>query len=162
MKDSILNILIVGLGGQGVIFASEIIAQIFISKNLVVKKSEIHGLSQRGGPVASHLRVGKEIFSPVIPKGQVDFLLAVDKQEGKSWQDNLKKNGIYFSNNNEVENRLTNTLLVAKLFYQLQKKNYIEKKLINESDIIKKLEKKFKDKNILSKNIAVVKSIFYE
>lgn len=162
MKDSILNILIVGLGGQGVIFASEIIAQIFISKNLVVKKSEIHGLSQRGGPVASHLRVGKEIFSPVIPKGQVDFLLAVDKQEGESWQDNLKKNGICFSNNNEVENRLTNTLLVAKLFHQLQKKNYIEKKLINENDIIQKLEKKFKDKNTLSKNITIVNNIFCE
>ena len=159
-----LNILIVGLGGQGVIFASDVIAQIFIEKNLIVKKSEIHGLSQRGGPVASHLRVGKQIFSPVIPKGEVDFLLAVDEKEGQSWKNNLRKNGIYLTakkniTKDNLDSKLVNIFLVSQLFKTLQK-NHFTKNKINQKDIIEQLKKKLKDKTALAKNLEVVNKSF--
>ena len=164
MANITLNILIVGLGGQGVIFASDIIAQIFINKNLVVKKSEIHGLSQRGGPVASHLRVGKQIFSPVIPKGEVDFLLAVDEKEGQSWKNNLRTNGTYLTakKNLTKENpnsKLVNIFLVSQLFKTLPK-NYFTKNKITQKDIMEQLQKKLKDKTALAKNIEIVNKIF--
>ena len=163
MQDFKLNILIVGLGGQGVIFASEIIAQIFIDKGLIVKKSEIHGLAQRGGSVISHLRVGKQIFSPVIPNGKIDFLLAIDSEEAEMWKDNLKKKGIYLEGDESVNKKFTNIVLVSKLF-SLLKKNFLTKNkiIIENKDIVDKLHKKINNKDILIQNIEIVNFFFRE
>ena len=73
--DKVFNLLIVGVGGQGTILASNIVTQAAMNAGLDAKKSEIHGMSQRGGAVFSHVRFGKKVYSPVIAKGNVDVLI---------------------------------------------------------------------------------------
>lgn len=81
MNDSITNILLVGVGGQGILLASEILAEAFMIAGFDVKKSEIHGMSQRGGSVVSHVRFGKKVFSPVVPEGEGDILFGFELLE---------------------------------------------------------------------------------
>ena len=81
MIDSITNILLVGVGGQGILLASEILAEAFMIAGFDVKKSEIHGMSQRGGSVVSHVRFGKMVFSPVVPEGEGDILFGFELLE---------------------------------------------------------------------------------
>jgi indolepyruvate ferredoxin oxidoreductase beta subunit len=71
------NVVIAGLGGQGVIKASDILADVAFSAGLDVKKSELHGMSQRGGSVSSDVRFGEQVFSPMVPAGEADFLLVL-------------------------------------------------------------------------------------
>jgi indolepyruvate ferredoxin oxidoreductase beta subunit len=82
MKNPV-NIIIAGLGGQGVIKASDILSQAAFRSGFEVKKSEIHGMSQRGGSVTSDIRYGPQVLSPMVPPGQADFLvvLAPDQVE---------------------------------------------------------------------------------
>lgn len=80
MSD-ITNILLVGVGGQGTLLASEILSEVFMRAGHDVKKSEIHGMSQRGGSVVSHVRYGKKVYSPVIPEGEVDILFGFELME---------------------------------------------------------------------------------
>jgi hypothetical protein len=74
MKSKTTNVVIAGLGGQGVIKASDILADAAFSTGIDVKKSEIHGMSQRGGSVASDVRFGERVFSPMVTEGEADFL----------------------------------------------------------------------------------------
>ena len=71
------NIVIAGLGGQGVIKASDILADVACLAGLDVKKSELHGMSQRGGSVSSDVRFGQRIFSPMVPAGEADYLVVI-------------------------------------------------------------------------------------
>jgi len=80
MSD-ITNILLVGVGGQGTLLASEILSEVFMLAGYDVKKSEIHGMSQRGGSVVSHVRYGREVFSPVVPEGEGDILFGFELME---------------------------------------------------------------------------------
>jgi len=82
-KSAVTNIVFAGLGGQGVLKASDIMADVIFEAGLDVKKSEIHGMSQRGGSVTSDVRFGEHIFSPMVPPGEADFLvvLAPDQVE---------------------------------------------------------------------------------
>ena len=75
--NKVTNIVIAGLGGQGVLKASDIVADVAASAGLDVKKSEIHGMSQRGGSVTSDVRFGEHVFSPMVPEGEADFLVAL-------------------------------------------------------------------------------------
>lgn len=84
MSD-IKNILLVGVGGQGSILASDILTKAAMLAGLDVKKSEIHGMSQRGGSVFSHVRFGKKVYSPVIPEQQADILLSLEEMETLRW-----------------------------------------------------------------------------
>jgi indolepyruvate ferredoxin oxidoreductase beta subunit len=70
-------VVIAGLGGQGVLKASDILADAAFSAGLDVKKSEIHGMSQRGGSVSSDVRFGERVFSPMVPEGEADFLVVL-------------------------------------------------------------------------------------
>lgn len=81
MNNAITNILLVGVGGQGILLASEILSEAFMLAGYDVKKSEIHGMSQRGGSVVSHVRFGKEVFSPVVPEGEGDILFGFELLE---------------------------------------------------------------------------------
>jgi len=81
MDDKITNILLVGVGGQGILLASEILSETCMLAGYDVKKSEIHGMSQRGGSVASHVRYGKEVFSPIVPEGEGDILFGFELME---------------------------------------------------------------------------------
>lgn len=83
--DRVKNILIVGVGGQGVILASEILSDVAMRRGYDVKKSEVHGMAQRGGIVSSHVRYGPEVRSPLIPQGEVDVLLAFELAEAVRW-----------------------------------------------------------------------------
>ena len=73
----IINVVIAGLGGQGVITASDILADAAFRAGRDVKKSELHGMSQRGGSVTSEVRFGTQVFSPMIPRGEADFLVVL-------------------------------------------------------------------------------------
>jgi len=85
MTHDITNILVAGVGGQGVILASDIMADVFLEAGYDVKKSEVHGMAQRGGAVSSHVRFGKKVFSPIIKMGEVDYLFMSEKMETLRW-----------------------------------------------------------------------------
>ncbi len=93
MSDQITNILLVGVGGQGILLASEILSETFMLAGFDVKKSEIHGMSQRGGSVVSHVRYGKEVFSPIVPEGEGDILFGFELMETFRSLPLLKKGG---------------------------------------------------------------------
>jgi indolepyruvate ferredoxin oxidoreductase beta subunit len=98
MNDRITNILVVGIGGQGVMTATEILARAAIAKGYDVKKTEVAGMAQRGGVVDSHLRFGRRVLSPVIPSGSADILVAFEVAEGLRWSRELRANGVALVN----------------------------------------------------------------
>jgi len=84
------NVLIVGVGGQGVIMVSKILARLSQMQGLQVKQSEVHGMAKRGGSVFSHIRFGEEVWSPTIPMGEADIVLGLEWAEGLRWLRYLK------------------------------------------------------------------------
>lgn len=93
MPDSTRNILIVGVGGQGVILASNALSEVAMARGFDVKKNEAHGQSQRGGTVPSHVRYGTSVYSPVIARGEADIVLAFEQMEGLRFAHFLKPEG---------------------------------------------------------------------
>ena len=87
------SVLIVGVGGQGVIMMSKVLALVCQRHGLQVKQSEVHGMAKRGGGVFSHIRYGETVWSPTIPKGEADVLLAMEWSEGLRWLDFLRRDG---------------------------------------------------------------------
>ena len=83
--DRPTNVLIVGVGGQGVLMISKVLAQVSAGRGLEVKQSEVHGMAKRGGVVFSHVRFGTRVWSPTIPKGEVDVVVALEWAEGLRW-----------------------------------------------------------------------------
>ncbi|MBI9017631.1 MAG: 2-oxoacid:acceptor oxidoreductase family protein [Phycisphaerae bacterium] len=79
--SNVKNIIIAGLGGQGVLKASDILAEVVFNAGFDVKKSEIHGMAQRGGSVSSDIRFGPEVLSPMVPIGQADFLVCIAEDQ---------------------------------------------------------------------------------
>ena len=92
------NILFAGVGGQGTLVASEIVARAAVYAGFDVKKSELHGASQRGGPVVSHVRFADEIHSPLAPAGEVDILIGMEQLETLRWAHYLRPNGFIVLN----------------------------------------------------------------
>lgn len=92
------NVLIVGVGGQGVVLASAILSEVAMQAGYDVKKSEVHGMAQRGGIVTSHVRFGKKVYSPLIPNHQADVILAFERAEGLRWVHELKPGGALIVN----------------------------------------------------------------
>ncbi|MCF6267572.1 MAG: indolepyruvate oxidoreductase subunit beta [Desulfuromusa sp.] len=87
------NILLAGVGGQGILLASEVISEVMLMAGLDVKKNEIHGMSQRGGSVVSHVRYGEKVYSSIIPEGEVDILFSFELLETCRYLPLLRKNG---------------------------------------------------------------------
>ncbi|MCF7929129.1 MAG: indolepyruvate oxidoreductase subunit beta [Spirochaetales bacterium] len=85
MANRISNVLMVGVGGQGVILASDILTLAAMHAGFDAKKSEIHGMSQRGGSVFSHIRFGKKVWSPTIAEGEADILFSLEEMETLRW-----------------------------------------------------------------------------
>jgi len=81
VASKITNILLAGVGGQGTLLASEVLSEALMLAGHDVKKSEIHGMSQRGGSVTSHVRFGSKVYSPLIPEGEVDILFGFELLE---------------------------------------------------------------------------------
>jgi indolepyruvate ferredoxin oxidoreductase beta subunit len=96
------NILIVGVGGQGVILASELLSEAAMQAGYDVKKSEVHGMSQRGGVVSSHVRFGPKVYSPLIPNGTADVVLAFEAAEGLRWAGQVAANGMLAMNTQQL------------------------------------------------------------
>lgn len=88
-----LSLLLVGVGGQGTILASKVLTDVALESGLDVKMSEIHGMAQRGGSVVTQVKMGKEIFSPLIEKGEADAILAFEQLEALRWLEYLKPGG---------------------------------------------------------------------
>ncbi|NLE77299.1 MAG: indolepyruvate oxidoreductase subunit beta [Chloroflexi bacterium] len=88
------NFLLVGVGGQGTILASNILADLGLASGYEVKKSEVHGMAQRGGSVTSHIRWGRQVFSPIIGAGEEDVLLAFEKLEALRYAEFLRPGGL--------------------------------------------------------------------
>ncbi len=89
--DRVINVLMVGVGGQGIVLASDILSDAAIQAGYDVKKSEIHGMSQRGGPVFSHVRFGPKVDSPVISTGEADVIYALERMELLRWAGHARK-----------------------------------------------------------------------
>ncbi|MBI4319680.1 MAG: indolepyruvate oxidoreductase subunit beta [Chloroflexi bacterium] len=96
------NFLIVGVGGQGTILASDVVAEVGLRLGCDVKKSEIHGMSQRGGSVESHVRWADKVYSPLCARGEVNYLVALESLEAARWADYVAPNGLAVINTQRV------------------------------------------------------------
>ena len=93
------DILMVGVGGQGIVLASDILGDVALAIGMDVKKTDTLGMAQRGGSVTSHLRIGKKVWSPLISPKEADILLAFEKLEAVRWVNYVKPSGIVIINN---------------------------------------------------------------
>ncbi len=94
-----INVLVTGVGGQGVILASDVIGEAALTAGYDVKKTDTLGMAQRGGSVVSHVRIGSHVWSPLIKEGQVDILVAFEKLEAARWSHFLRPEAIAIINN---------------------------------------------------------------
>jgi len=101
-NDRITNVLFVGVGGQGVIVASQILGEVLFKAGFDVKRSEVHGMAQRGGSVMSQVRFGTKVFSPLIKKGEGDFLVSFELLETLRYLDYLKPCSFVLVNNQKI------------------------------------------------------------
>ncbi|MCL2022183.1 MAG: indolepyruvate oxidoreductase subunit beta [Betaproteobacteria bacterium] len=92
------NILVVGIGGQGIMTAAEILAQAAVAQGFAAKKTEVAGMSQRGGVVSSHVRFGKQVLSPEVAPGEADVLLGFEAAEAMRWSHYLRPGGVAMVN----------------------------------------------------------------
>jgi indolepyruvate ferredoxin oxidoreductase beta subunit len=96
------NIALVGVGGQGILLASEVISRAAMLSGHDVKKSEVHGMAQRGGSVVSQVRIGERVYSPLIPDGETDFLVSFEMIESLRYADTLSPDGVALINHQVI------------------------------------------------------------
>lgn len=96
------SVLLVGVGGQGTILVSKLLTAGLVKAGFDVKMSEIHGMSQRGGSVSTHVRYGEKVYSPVIEEGEADLLISFEKMEAIRWLKFLKPEGHLIVNNYKI------------------------------------------------------------
>lgn len=97
------NIMIVGVGGQGSLLASKLLGHLLLTEGYDVKVSEVHGMSQRGGSVVTYVRFGEKVYSPIIDKGEADFIVSFEKLEAARYVQYLKKGGRIVVNTQEID-----------------------------------------------------------
>lgn len=97
------NVLIAGVGGQGAVLVSELLAQAALAAGHDVKQGEFHGVAQRGGAVFSHVRFGERVHAPVARRGEVDYLLALEKLEALRYAHFVKPAGTILVNDHKIE-----------------------------------------------------------
>ena len=97
------NIMIVGVGGQGSLLASKLLGNLLVDEGYDVKVSEVHGMSQRGGSVVTYVRFGEKVYSPIVDKGEADYIVAFEKIEAARYASYLKKDGKIIVNTQEIE-----------------------------------------------------------
>ena len=100
MKTS--NIMIVGVGGQGSLLASKLLGRLLLTKGYDIKVSEVHGMSQRGGSVVTYVRFGDKGYSPVIDKGEADYIVSFELLEAARWTEFLKPGGKLVANTQQI------------------------------------------------------------
>ncbi len=109
MSGKTTNVLVVGVGGQGIILAGEILSMVALNAGFDVKKSEVHGMAQRGGSVNSQIRFGETVHSPTIPQGETDILLAFEKLEALRWLPLCNRNTVAIVNDQKIHSLTTAT-----------------------------------------------------
>jgi indolepyruvate ferredoxin oxidoreductase beta subunit len=97
------NIMIVGVGGQGSLLASKLLGYLLLTEGYDVKVSEVHGMSQRGGSVVTYVRFGDKVYSPIIDKGEADFIVSFEKLEAARYVSYLKEGGRIVVNTQEID-----------------------------------------------------------
>ena len=97
------NIMIVGVGGQGSLLASKLLGNLLVDEGYDVKVSEVHGMSQRGGSVVTYVRFGESVYSPIVDKGECDYIVAFEKIEAARYASYLKPDGTIIVNTQEIE-----------------------------------------------------------
>ena len=97
------NIMIVGVGGQGSLLASKLLGHLLLTKGYDVKVSEVHGMSQRGGSVVTYVRFGDKVYSPIIDKGETDYIVSFELLEAARWLEYLKPGGRIVTNTQQME-----------------------------------------------------------
>ncbi len=104
MNDNgkVTNIFLSGVGGQGTILASNILAEVFLKAGYDVKKAEVHGMAQRGGDVTTHFRFGKEVDSPLIKEGDADYLISFELLEAARYLNWVRPEGKVIINKQEI------------------------------------------------------------
>ena len=96
------NVMIVGVGGQGSLLASKLLGRMLLQKGFDIKVSEVHGMSQRGGSVVTYVRFGEKVYSPVIDKGEADFIVSFELLEAARWTEYLKPGGKIVVNTQQI------------------------------------------------------------
>ena len=119
------NILICGVGGQGTVLAAKVISQAALAGGKKVFSAETIGMAQRGGSVTSHVRIGDDVFSPLIPQGQADLIIAFDASEAVRNIKYLKKDGTVVINTKTVQP--TTASLTGKIFDSSEMIDYLKK-----------------------------------
>ena len=97
------NIMIVGVGGQGALLASKTLGQVLLDAGFDVKVSEVHGMSQRGGSVVTYVRYGEKVYSPIVDKGEADFIVSFEMLEAARYTEYLKKDGRIVVNTQNID-----------------------------------------------------------
>lgn len=103
MENKVTNIMIVGVGGQGALLASKTLGQVLLDAGYDVKVSEVHGMSQRGGSVVTYVRYGKKVYSPIIDKGQADYVVSFELLEAARYTEYLKEGGRIVVNTQQID-----------------------------------------------------------
>ena len=98
-----VSIMIVGVGGQGTLLASKLLGRLLMGEGYDVKVSEVHGMSQRGGSVVTYVRYGEKVYSPIVDKGEADFIVSFEKLEAARYAPFLKPDGKIIVNSQEVD-----------------------------------------------------------
>lgn len=98
-----INIMIVGVGGQGSLLASKLLGRLLVDEGYDVKVSEVHGMSQRGGSVVTYVKCAENVYSPIIDKGEADFIVSFEKLEAARYADCLKKGGKIVVNTQQID-----------------------------------------------------------
>ncbi len=96
------NVMIVGVGGQGSLLASKLLGRLLLTKGYDIKVSEVHGMSQRGGSVVTYVRFGDKVYSPVIDKGEADYIVSFELLEAARWTEFLKPGGKIITNTQQI------------------------------------------------------------
>ena len=98
-----IDIMIVGVGGQGSLLASKLLGRLFAEEGYDVKVSEVHGMSQRGGSVVTYVRCGEKVYSPIVAKGEADFIVSFEKLEAARYTECLKRGGRIVVNSQQID-----------------------------------------------------------
>jgi len=98
-----LNVMMVGVGGQGTLLASRVLGNVALRNDFDVKVSEVHGMSQRGGSVVTYVKMGEKVYSPLIEKHEADVIMAFETLEALRWADFLKTGGTMLVNDQRID-----------------------------------------------------------
>jgi indolepyruvate ferredoxin oxidoreductase beta subunit len=96
------NVMIVGVGGQGSLLASKLLGKLLLSHGYDIKVSEVHGMSQRGGSVVTYVRFGDKVYSPIVDKGEADFIVSFELLEAARYTEDLKKGGKIITSTQQI------------------------------------------------------------